>query len=54
MNEFSAEDIIVADRIKNQTVLRHLNEEEIKGWIDDYSIGKIWEKNIIGGTPDNF
>lgn len=54
INEFLAEDILVADRNDNQTIIRRLTEGEIKDWIDEYSLGTIWEKNIIGGTPDDF
>lgn len=49
VNEFSADDILVADREDNQTVFRRQSEEELKAWLDDYSIGELWEKNVIGG-----
>ena len=26
-----------------------LNEEELKIWLDDYSLGDLWQKNILGG-----
>jgi len=31
--------------------LKRLDENEIKIWLDDYSLSQIWEKNIIGGQP---
>ncbi|MCK5295732.1 MAG: AAA family ATPase, partial [Alphaproteobacteria bacterium] len=54
INEFNAEDILVVDRKGDETVFTRLDEEEIKEWLEDFSIGEIWEKNIIGGTPDDF
>ncbi len=54
INEFSYEDIVVADRQKEQSVFRRLEENEVKNWLDEFAMGDIWEKNIIGGTPDEF
>jgi predicted ATPase len=49
VNEFSADDIIVANREDNQTVFKRQLEESLKSWLDNYSIGELWEKNVIGG-----
>lgn len=49
VNEFSADDIIVANRENNQTVFKRQSEESLKTWLDVYSIGELWEKNVIGG-----
>ncbi len=49
VNEFSADDIIVANREDNQTVFKRQSEESLKTWLEDYSIGELWEKNVIGG-----
>lgn len=49
VNEFSANDIIVVDREDNQTIFQRQSEDELKIWLEDYSIGELWEKNVIGG-----
>ncbi|MCH7400415.1 AAA family ATPase [Belliella kenyensis] len=49
VNEFSADDIIVANRENNQTVFKRQSEESLKNWLEEYSIGELWEKNVIGG-----
>jgi len=54
INEFKAEDILVSDLKNNETHIRRLEEQEIEAWLEDYKIGTIWEKNIIGGTPNDF
>lgn len=53
LDSFDYKDIIVAekDRETGCTVLNRLDEDEIKMWLDDYSLSQIWEKNIIGGQP---
>ncbi|MFR5757911.1 MAG: hypothetical protein ACLUE2_05950 [Bacteroides cellulosilyticus] len=51
VNCFEPQDIIVVDRENKQTVFHRLNAEDLAAWIDEYSIGDIWEKNVIGGQP---
>lgn len=51
VNHFSPEDIIVVDRENSQSVFQRLTREEYEDWLEDYSVGELWEKNVIGGTP---
>lgn len=53
LNEFSADQIIVVDRSEqNGTTFTKHTEEELSDWLeDDYSMGDLWKKNIIGGRP---
>ncbi|HZF10176.1 MAG TPA: AAA family ATPase [Thermoanaerobaculia bacterium] len=51
VNQLSPEEIIIVDRQDGESVFRRLTEEEIAGWIDDYSLGELWEKNVLGGRP---
>ena len=25
--------------------------EKLRAWLEDYSLGEVWEKNVIGGGP---
>ena len=51
VNEFTPEDVIVVEREKGVSVFRRLSSEELKDWLEDYTLGELWEKNIVGGTP---
>lgn len=51
VDNFAPEDIIVVNRQDNATTFTRLNAEELKEWMEEYSLGEIWEKNIIGGQP---
>ncbi|MBE0436896.1 MAG: AAA family ATPase [Methylomicrobium sp.] len=48
---FSANDIIVVDRVNDASTFKRLNEENLKDWLEDYSLGELWKQNIIGGRP---
>ena len=51
VNQFDPEDIIVVDRDGGQSIFRHLPENEIDAWLDDYGLGDLGEKNVLGGRP---
>lgn len=51
VNCFDPEEVIVVDRKEKQTVFKRLNSDDLTAWLDDYNIGDIWEKNVIGGQP---
>ena len=50
-DEFNMEDIIVADRVDNASVFNRLDIDSYKEWLEEYSLGEIWQKNLIGGNP---
>lgn len=51
INYFSANDIIVVDRENNASTFKRLDETQLKDWLEDYSLGELWQRNIIGGRP---
>jgi len=51
VNQFSPESIIVVDREDGQSVFKLLKLEKIEHWLEEYGLGELWEKNIIGGRP---
>jgi predicted ATPase len=51
VNQFQPEDILVVDRQKGQSVFRRLAPEEMTSWLEDYGLGDLWEKNLLGGRP---
>ncbi len=51
VNQFSPEEILVVDRIEGETVFRRLSDKEMASWLEDYGLGDLWEKNLLGGRP---
>lgn len=51
IDKFGVEDLIVVGRADNQTTFKRLEEADFRLWLEDYSVGELWEKNIIGGRP---
>lgn len=51
VNEFDPEDIIVVDREEGASLFHRLETEKLKSWLEQYSLGDLWDKNVIGGRP---
>jgi predicted ATPase len=51
LDHFQPEDILVADRVDGGTQLQRLNPAQLEKWLEDYSLGQLWEKNELGGRP---
>ena len=49
LDHFEPEDVLVAERVDGATELRRLDGEALKVWLEDYSLGQLWEKNELGG-----
>ena len=51
LNAFEPEDIIVVEREQGATTLKRLDSEELGDWLEDYTLGELWKRNILGGRP---
>ena len=48
---FEPTDIVVVEREGRSSIFRRLDAEALGGWLEDYSLSELWEKNVIGGRP---
>ncbi len=48
---FAPEDIIVVDRDRQESKFDRPDADRLQGWLDEYSMAELWEKNVIGGRP---
>jgi predicted ATPase len=51
LNEFAPEDVVVVERAQGQSFFRRLAQAELSEWLDEYSLGDLWQKNVLGGRP---
>ncbi|MGH9844145.1 MAG: AAA family ATPase [Blastocatellia bacterium] len=51
LDNFDPEDMIVVNREGKESRFERLNPMELEAWLDEYSLGEVWEKNVIGGGP---
>lgn len=51
LDHFDVEELIVTETSDGASVFRRLQKEAISQWLDEYSLGELWEKNELGGRP---
>jgi len=52
LDKFDVDDVIVVDNGENGSEFRRLDKEQLRLWLEnDYTLGELWNKNIIGGRP---
>jgi hypothetical protein len=32
-------------------VFKRLDIDDLKDWLEDYTLGELWKRNILGGRP---
>lgn len=51
INELSPDDVIVVDQEQGVSSFKRLSETELSDWLQDYALGELWKRNILGGRP---
>jgi predicted ATPase len=51
VDSFEPDDVIVVHRQESASTLERLNAERLQDWLREYTLGQLWEKNVIGGGP---
>jgi predicted ATPase len=54
LDQLAPDNLIVVERepVGGASSFRRLPPSEVEGWLDGYSLGDLWEKNIFGGHPE--
>ena len=51
LDNFPLEQVIVADHDGRGSVFRRLKADDYQMWLESFSVGELWEKNVLGGRP---
>ena len=51
LDEMAPENVIVVDQIEGKSLLRRLDDDRLAAWLEEYTLGQLWEKNDLRGVP---
>lgn len=55
VNQFDPEDLLIVERDQDknmyETVINRVDSQQLSSWLEEYSLGDLWEKNVLGGRP---
>lgn len=51
IDQVDLSDLIVVDRARGTSTFTRPPLDQLRDWLDDYSVGDLWQKALIGGRP---
>jgi len=48
---FEPEEVITVECQMGQSRFQRLHPDQLSEWLEDYSIGELWQRNVVGGGP---
>jgi predicted ATPase len=51
LSEFEPEDVIIVERHNGESTFQRLDAQALSEWLTEYSLGELWQKNLLGGRP---
>jgi len=51
LDELTPEQVIVVNQSNGETILERQDPEKLAEWLQEYTLGQLWEKNELGGQP---
>ncbi|MFT4216645.1 MAG: AAA family ATPase [Micropruina sp.] len=51
LGQFGVDEVAVVERRDGATVVTRPDRDQLAEWLSDYSLGELWEMNLLGGRP---
>ncbi|MGA2034481.1 MAG: AAA family ATPase [Thermoguttaceae bacterium] len=51
LDNFNPDEVIVAEEKEQASHYRRVTPDELREWLQEYSLGELWQKNVLGGGP---
>lgn len=51
LDHFEPAEVVVVNSVSGGSEFLRLKEDQLDAWLDNYTLGEVWEKNVIGGGP---
>jgi len=51
VNELEPEDVVVVDQEEGASTFRRFSKDELSSWLEQYALGELWKRNVLGGRP---
>ncbi len=49
---FVPNEVVVVNRKEGTSTFERLKEDNLNEWLEDYSLGELWRKNVVVGAPN--
>lgn len=53
LDHFSPDDVVVVNRRDGCSTFERLEPDKLAEWLEEYSVGELWQKNVVQGGPSH-
>jgi predicted ATPase len=53
LDHFAPESVVVVNRTEGHSLFERLDPDTLKDWLEEYSVGELWQKNVVQGSPSH-
>ena len=53
VDRFSVDDIVIVGREAGRSVFKRPDADDLGAWLAEYSLGELWEKNVLEASPSH-
>jgi predicted ATPase len=53
LDHFKPETVVVVKRQEGRSIFERLDAEALREWLEEYSVGELWQKNVLQGGPSH-
>ena len=51
LDNFDPADVVIVDRVDGASRFQRVDADSLQEWLAEYSLGQLWQKNVIQGGP---
>jgi predicted ATPase len=51
LDHFDRDDIVIVQKESSGTCFSRPDPDALESWLEEYTLGEVWEKNVFGGGP---
>lgn len=51
VDAFGLDEVFVLEAREGRTKLHPPDADRLRSWLDEFSVGELWQKNLLGGRP---
>ena len=51
LDAFELDEVFVLEMRDGRTELTSTDPVQLQTWLDEFSVGELWQKNLLGGRP---
>lgn len=51
LNQLDPGDIVITEQQRGESTFERPDWKALQQWLEQYSVGELWEKNVLGGRP---